>query len=165
MGNHWADSGKSISPWSSTGENSWRLMKTLIVLVLLSGRKIAVGSPYTGILMLKKIRSCKSFGGPVKLGFYMWLPVLQSCPKVQKFSGCLTEPWYFITLLSDSYRTYFQSIIYITKKPTKFGSQNFGYQICFCSRLFRACTVTMPWQQSIHTPYFLGPVSLRLKMS
>ena len=29
-----------------------------------------------------------------------------------------------------------RSIIYITKKTTKFGSQNFGYQIWFCTRLF-----------------------------
>ena len=42
-----------------------------------------------GILMLKKIRSCKSFGGPVKLGFSMWLPVLRSgkVPKVFPMSG------------------------------------------------------------------------------
>ena len=34
--------------------------------------------------MLKKMRYCKSFGGPVKLGFSMWLPVLRSSkgPKV-----------------------------------------------------------------------------------
>ena len=53
-------------------------MKTLIMPVFLSGKKIPVGSPSMGILMLKKIRSCKNFGGPVKLGFSMWLLVLQS---------------------------------------------------------------------------------------
>ena len=59
------DMGKSTSPRSSTGENSGETMKTLIVPVLLSGKKIPVGSSSMGILMLKKIRSCKSFGGPV----------------------------------------------------------------------------------------------------
>ena len=43
-----------------------------------------------GTLMLKKLRSCKSFGRPVKLGFSMWH---RSCSpvKVQKFSRCLTH--------------------------------------------------------------------------
>ena len=54
------DIGKSTGPRSSTGENSGGPMKTLIVLVLLSGKKIAVGSPPMGILMLKKL-------GPVKI--------------------------------------------------------------------------------------------------
>ena len=72
-----------------------------------------------GILMLKKIRSCKrcdmdffepmhrnkpnityllackSFGGLVKLGFFMWLPVLQSgkAPKLFPMSvnGCKND--------------------------------------------------------------------------
>ena len=79
------DIGKSTGPRSSNGENSRGPMKTLIVLVLLSGKKkIAVGSPSMGIIMLKKIRSCKNYGGPVKLRISMWLPVLQSSkgPKV-----------------------------------------------------------------------------------
>ena len=55
-------------------------------------KKIRVGSRSMGILMLKKMRSCKNFGGPVKLGFFMWLPVLWSCkgPKVFPMSA-LTE--------------------------------------------------------------------------
>ena len=44
----------------SAGENSGGPMKTLIVLVLLSSKKIAVGSSSMGILMLKKL-------GPVKI--------------------------------------------------------------------------------------------------
>ena len=47
--------GKSTGPRSSTGENSGGPMKTLTVPVLLSGKKIPVGSPSMGILMLKKI--------------------------------------------------------------------------------------------------------------
>ena len=70
---------KSTGPQSLTGENSRGLMKTFIVLVLLSIKKNPVGSPSMGILMLKKIRSCKNFGGPIKLGFSMWLRVLRSC--------------------------------------------------------------------------------------
>ena len=64
-------------------------MKTLIVLVLLSSKKISVGSPSMGILMLKKVRSCKIYGGPVKLGISMSLPVLQSGkgPKVFPMSA------------------------------------------------------------------------------
>ena len=66
-------------------------MKTLIVPVLLSSRKIAVGSPPVGILIFKKNRSCKRFGGPVKLGFSAWLLVISSPGpvKFQKFSRCL----------------------------------------------------------------------------
>ena len=39
-----------------------------------SGNKPPVGSPSMGTLMMKTIRSCKSFGGQVKLGFSMWIP-------------------------------------------------------------------------------------------
>ena len=46
-----ADIGKSTGPRSLTGENSGGPMKTLIVPVLLSGNKIAVGSPSRGILI------------------------------------------------------------------------------------------------------------------
>ena len=73
-----ADIRKSTGPRSSTSKNSGGPMKILIMPVLLSGKKIPVASPSMGILMLKKIRSCKNFGGPVKLGFSMWLLVLQS---------------------------------------------------------------------------------------
>ena len=74
------DIGKSTGPRSSTGENRGRPMKTFIVLVLLCGKNIAVGSPSMEILnlMQKKLRSCKNFWGPVKLGFSIWLPVLWS---------------------------------------------------------------------------------------
>ena len=40
-----ADIGKSTSPRSSTGENSEGPMKTLIVPVLLSGKKLLLGAP------------------------------------------------------------------------------------------------------------------------
>ena len=49
-----ADIGKPTGPRSSTGENSGGPVKTRIVPVLLSGKKIAVGSPSIGILILKK---------------------------------------------------------------------------------------------------------------
>ena len=82
---HLSDIGKSTCPRSSTGENSGGPMKTIVVPVLLSGKKNSVGSPSIGPLMLKKkMRSCESFGGPVKLGFSMWSSVLRSVkgPKV-----------------------------------------------------------------------------------
>ena len=45
-----ADIGKSTGPQSSTGENGGGLMKTLTVPVLLSGKKIPLGSPSMGTL-------------------------------------------------------------------------------------------------------------------
>ena len=48
------DIGKSTGPRSSTGENSGGPMKTIVVPVLLSGKKNPVGSPSMGTLMLKK---------------------------------------------------------------------------------------------------------------
>ena len=60
-------------------------MKTLTVAVQLSGKKIPVGSPSMGKLMLKKL-------GPVKLledfpGVYQSSGLV----KVKKFSQCLDE--------------------------------------------------------------------------
>ena len=49
----------------------------------------------------------------------------------------IMEPWYFITLLLDYYWTYFSKHYLYHKKTTKFGSQNFGYQIWFCTRLIK----------------------------
>ena len=45
--------------------------------------------PFLRTIMLKKIWSCKSFGGPVKLRFSIWLPVLRSgrVPKVFPMSA------------------------------------------------------------------------------
>ena len=85
-----ADIGKSTGPRSLTGENSGGPMKTIVVPVLLSGKKKnPVGGPSMGTLMLKEMSSCKSFGGPVKLGFSMWSPALQSGkdPKVFPMSA------------------------------------------------------------------------------
>ena len=48
-----SDIGKSTSPRSSTSENSGGPMKTIVVPVLLSGKKSPVGSPTMGTLMLK----------------------------------------------------------------------------------------------------------------
>ena len=73
------DIGKSTGPRSSTGENSGGPMKTLSVPVLLSGKKSCCKeSLYGDSNVKKKIGPIKSFGGPVKLGFSMWLPVLRS---------------------------------------------------------------------------------------
>ena len=84
-----SDIGKSTGPRCSTGKNSGGPVKTLIVVVLLSCKKNPAGSPSMGSLKFKKIRSCKSFGGPVKLGFSTWLPVLRSSkdPKVFPLSA------------------------------------------------------------------------------
>ena len=68
------------------------------------------------------------------LGFSQKANTVGTPPNLWKFiyqSWGITEPWYFITLLLDSSLIL---IIYITKN-TKFGSQNFGYQIWFCTRL------------------------------
>ena len=85
------DNGKSTGPQSSTSENSGGPVKTLIVPVLRSSKKIPVGSLSMGILVSKKIRSYKSFGGPVKLRFFHVVSGYQSSgpTKVQKFSRCL----------------------------------------------------------------------------
>ena len=55
-------------------------MKTLSVPVLLSGKKSCCKESLYGDsnVKKKKIGPIKSFGGPVKLGFSMWLPVLRS---------------------------------------------------------------------------------------
>ena len=79
----------------STGPRSVKSggpMKTHIVPVLLSGKKFLYGALYGDSYVKKNyIRSCKSFGGPVKLGFSMWLPVLRS-GKGPKFSWSLYDP-------------------------------------------------------------------------
>ena len=85
-----ADIGKSTGPRSSTGENSGGPMKTLSVPVLLSGKKSCCKeSLYGDSNVKKKIGPIKSFGGPVKLGFSMWLLVLRSGkgPKVFPMSA------------------------------------------------------------------------------
>ena len=64
---------------SSTSENSGGPMKTLIVSVLLSGKK-SCGKPLYGDSYVERIilGPVKSLGGPVKLVFCKWLPVLWS---------------------------------------------------------------------------------------
>ena len=47
----------------------------------------------------------------------------------------ITEPYHFITLSLDSYWTYFSKHYIYMYQNTKFGSQNFVYQIWFCIRL------------------------------
>ena len=71
-----SDIAKSTSPRSLTSKNGGR--KTLVVAVLLSGKKLCVGNPSVENLMLKKIRSCKTVGGPVRREFFKCLPVLWS---------------------------------------------------------------------------------------
>ena len=56
------------------------------------------------------------------------------------FSKLISQPWgitesYFITLSLDLYWTYFWKHYIYKQKDTKFGSQNFGYQIWFSTRL------------------------------
>ena len=89
-----ADIGKSTGPRSSTSENSGGPKKTLIAPVLLSGKKFLQGAPLWGLLCWKNyIRSCKSFGGPVKLGFSMWLPVLRSGKGRKVFPMSVKATW------------------------------------------------------------------------
>ena len=45
----WPDIGKSSGPWSWTDENSGGPMKTLIVPVLVSGKKFLFGGPLWGL--------------------------------------------------------------------------------------------------------------------
>ena len=47
----------------------------------------------------------------------------------------IPQPQYFITLSLDPHWTYFWKHYIYSKKDTKVGSQNFGYQIWFCTRL------------------------------
>ena len=49
----------------------------------------------------------------------------------------IPQPQYFITLSLDPHWTYFWKHYIYLKQDTKFGSQNFGYQIWFCTRLLR----------------------------
>ena len=53
-------------------------METLNMPVLLSGKNSCREALYEDSLWKNHIRSCKSFGGSVKRGFSMWLPVLRS---------------------------------------------------------------------------------------
>ena len=94
-----ADIWKSTGPRSSTGENSEGPMKTVVVPVLLSGKKNLVGSPSTGTLILTKMSSCKSSGGPVKLGFSMWSPVLRSGKGPKVFPVSVIICFFFIDSL------------------------------------------------------------------
>ena len=58
------------------------------------------------------------------MGFY-W----SYCPvKLQKFSRCLTKWWKSELMLATNFGS-------LCPKVTKVGSQNFGYQIWFCTRL------------------------------
>ena len=50
-----SDIAKFSGPWSSTSKNSGGLMKTLIVLVLLSSKKSSKGNPSIENVMLKKL--------------------------------------------------------------------------------------------------------------
>ena len=50
----------------------------------------------------------------------------------------IPQPQYFITLLLEAHWTYFWEHYIYYKKDTKVGSQNFGYQIWFCTRLVSA---------------------------
>ena len=59
-------------------------------------------------------------------------------PKIPKLISQLwgiPQPQYFITLLLEAHWTYFWKHYIYHKKDTKIGSQNFGYQIWFCTRL------------------------------
>ena len=102
---------KTTGPRSSTCKNSGK------PLLFRSNRKIALGSPSTGILMLKKNRSCKSFGGPVKLGFYMWLSVSQSGkgPKVFRMSDWAIIFYHIIIRLISN--TFFKALYVSQKNP------------------------------------------------
>ena len=46
----------------------------------------------------------------------------------------IPQPQYFITLLLDLHWTYFWKDFIYYEKDTKVGSQNIGYQICFCNQ-------------------------------
>ena len=69
-----------------TAEDCW---KPLLCRSSCPVKKNLLGAPLWGLLFWKKMRSCKSVGGPVKLVFSKWLPVLQSGkgPKVFPMSA------------------------------------------------------------------------------
>ena len=75
------------------------------------------------------------------------------------FAKLISQLWgipqsqYFITLLLDPHWTYFVKLYLYYKKDTKVGSQNFGYQIWFCTRLdmgllshTQNCGLCMRWE-------------------
>ena len=49
----------------------------------------------------------------------------------------IPQPQYLIKLSLDLHRTYFRKHYIYYIKDTKIGSQNFGYQIWFCTKLLR----------------------------
>ena len=55
----------------------------------------------------------------------------------------IPQPQYSITLLLDPHWTYFWKHYIYYKKDTKVGSQNFGYQIWFCTRLLSLLHLTL----------------------
>ena len=58
-------------------------------------------------------------------------------PKLISQLWGIPQPQYFITLLLEAHWTYFWKHFIYYQKDTKVGSQNFGYQIWFCTRLMR----------------------------
>ena len=72
----------------------------------------------------------------------------------------IPQPQYFITLSLDPHWTYFWKHYIYFKKDTKVGSQNFGYQIWFCTSLFigrrtsESITFTSPPRDSPVLPHF-----------
>ena len=89
---------KTTGPQSSTGKTSRRPTKTVIVVVLLSGKKNPCGGPLYRESNVRKIRSCKTVGGPVKPGFFTFLQVLRSGKSLKVFvmtANLQPSRWYF----------------------------------------------------------------------
>ena len=76
---------------------------------------------------------------PCKLIFWKsyqsWQP--SKISKVISQLWGIPQPQYFITLLLEAHWTNFWKYYIYYKKDTKVGSQNFGYQIWFCTILLR----------------------------
>ena len=58
------------------------------------------------------MRSCKSFGGPLKLGFSMWLPVLRSGKGPKVFPMSEIPPWWIWCLLTSDVRNVFTVVFF-----------------------------------------------------
>ena len=81
-------------------------------------------------------------------------------PKLISQLWGIPQPQYFITLLLEAHWTYFWKHYTYYKKDTKVGSQNFGYQIWFCTRLFQATTNKHSFFE-IQVKHFLSRESIR----
>ena len=97
-----------------TGEDQWKPSLCWSSCLV----KKSLRDPSSGTLMLKKIRSCKSFGGPVKLGFSMWFtgpPVRSKGPRSKSFP----DVWFENSTVYHAVMVLLTVVILISDLPFK----------------------------------------------